>query len=257
VLAGKVSRTEREDERPAGGQPPNVAVGKTTLVEQVPAVGAKPPALRGDEVAAEVSSDDASESPRTKRSTGASATGKPRHGDVARHGDAARRGPAGHAARAAAQAAQTPQHGANSDAAPAGGARGQGDGGLAADNADRNGARAENRDGPRREERAAPTASASAAPIAGERPRGQSPIVDALVNAGGDAPQAAAARARSLDLHPPGPTGGYTIPSVFPNTDLGAGTIPVPGGTGLGGSRTVPSPIYIHPPASRDDRDRR
>jgi hypothetical protein len=58
-------------------------------------------------------------------------------------------------------------------------------------------------------------------------------------------------------FYTPDGAGGYTIPSVFPNTDLGAGTIPVPGGTGLGGSRTVPSPIYIHPPASRDDRDRR
>lgn len=56
--------------------------------------------------------------------------------------------------------------------------------------------------------------------------------------------------------HPNG-VGGFEIPSVFPSTDLGAGTIPVPGGTGLGGSRNVPPPIYIHPPASNDDRDRR
>jgi hypothetical protein len=55
----------------------------------------------------------------------------------------------------------------------------------------------------------------------------------------------------------PNGAGGFEIPSVFPNTDLSAGTIPVPGGTGLGGSRNVPPPIYIHPPASNDDRERR
>lgn len=54
----------------------------------------------------------------------------------------------------------------------------------------------------------------------------------------------------------PNATGGFEIQSVFPSTNLGAGTIPVPGGTGLGGSRSVPPPIYIHPPASNDDRDR-
>jgi hypothetical protein len=53
----------------------------------------------------------------------------------------------------------------------------------------------------------------------------------------------------------PSVTGGFEIQSVFPSTQLGAGTIPVPGGTGLGGSRNVPPPIYIHPPASSDERD--
>ena len=53
----------------------------------------------------------------------------------------------------------------------------------------------------------------------------------------------------------PTATGGFEIQSVFPSTQLGAGTIPVPGGTGLGGSRSVPLPIYIHPPASSDARD--
>jgi hypothetical protein len=53
----------------------------------------------------------------------------------------------------------------------------------------------------------------------------------------------------------PNATGGFEIQSVFPGTDIGAGTIPVPGGTGLGGSRSVPPPIYIHLPASSDDRE--
>ena len=52
----------------------------------------------------------------------------------------------------------------------------------------------------------------------------------------------------------PNAAGGFDIQSVYPKTDLGAGTIPVVGGTGLGGSRNVPAPIYIHPPASSDDR---
>ncbi|MBC7973553.1 MAG: hypothetical protein H7138_01115 [Myxococcales bacterium] len=55
----------------------------------------------------------------------------------------------------------------------------------------------------------------------------------------------------------PNATGGFEIQSVFPSTNLGAGTVPVPGGTGLGGSRSAPPPIYIHPPASNDDRDRK
>ena len=54
----------------------------------------------------------------------------------------------------------------------------------------------------------------------------------------------------------PNGAGGFDIQSVFPSTNLNAGTIPVPGGTGLGGSRSVSPPIYIHPPASSDDRDR-
>ncbi|HET7503925.1 MAG TPA: hypothetical protein VFK02_23045 [Kofleriaceae bacterium] len=54
----------------------------------------------------------------------------------------------------------------------------------------------------------------------------------------------------------PNGAGGFDIQSVFPSTNLNAGTIPVPGGTGLGGSRSVPPPIYIHPPVSSDDRDR-
>jgi hypothetical protein len=41
----------------------------------------------------------------------------------------------------------------------------------------------------------------------------------------------------------PNPAGGYDIQSVFPSSGLAAGTIPVPGGTGLGGSRSVPPPI--------------
>jgi len=53
----------------------------------------------------------------------------------------------------------------------------------------------------------------------------------------------------------PNPAGGFDIQSVFPSTNLAAGTIPVPGGTGLGGSRTVPPPIYIHPPLPTQDRD--
>jgi len=53
----------------------------------------------------------------------------------------------------------------------------------------------------------------------------------------------------------PNAAGGFDIQSVFPSTNLKAGTIPVVGGTGLGGSRNVPAPIYIHPPASPDDRD--
>jgi hypothetical protein len=48
----------------------------------------------------------------------------------------------------------------------------------------------------------------------------------------------------------PNATGGFEIQSVFPSANLGAGRIPVPGGTGLGGSRNVPPPVYIHPPAS-------
>jgi hypothetical protein len=53
----------------------------------------------------------------------------------------------------------------------------------------------------------------------------------------------------------PNATGGFEIQSVYPSSNLGPGTIPVPGGTGLGGSRNVPPPIYIHPPASGDDRE--
>jgi len=53
----------------------------------------------------------------------------------------------------------------------------------------------------------------------------------------------------------PTAAGGFEIQSIYPSSSLGAGTIPVPGGTGMGGSRNVPPPIYIHPPASGDDRD--
>jgi hypothetical protein len=53
----------------------------------------------------------------------------------------------------------------------------------------------------------------------------------------------------------PNATGGFEIQSVYPSSNPGAGTIPVVGGDGLGGSRKVPAPIYIHPPASTDDRD--
>ena len=54
----------------------------------------------------------------------------------------------------------------------------------------------------------------------------------------------------------PTPAGGFEIQSIYPSSNLAAGTFPVPGGTGLGGSRNVPPPIYIHPPAPGDDRDR-
>ena len=54
----------------------------------------------------------------------------------------------------------------------------------------------------------------------------------------------------------PTATGGFEIQSVYPTTSLATGTIPVVGGTGLGGSRSVPPPIYIHPPTG-DDRDRK
>jgi hypothetical protein len=44
------------------------------------------------------------------------------------------------------------------------------------------------------------------------------------------------------------PTGsGFEIQSVYPNSNPSAGTIPVVGGTGLGGSRTLPIPTYSHP----------
>lgn len=45
----------------------------------------------------------------------------------------------------------------------------------------------------------------------------------------------------------PNGAGGFEIASVFPSTNLPAGTIPVVGGTGLGGSRTVPIPGYAYP----------
>ena len=48
--------------------------------------------------------------------------------------------------------------------------------------------------------------------------------------------------------------GGFEIQSVYPSTNLGAGTIPVAGGTGLGGSRSVPGPGYATPPATSEDR---
>lgn len=54
----------------------------------------------------------------------------------------------------------------------------------------------------------------------------------------------------------PNATGGLEIQSVFPSTDVSTGAIQIPGGTGLGGSRNVPIPIYIHPPALNDDRDK-
>jgi hypothetical protein len=54
----------------------------------------------------------------------------------------------------------------------------------------------------------------------------------------------------------PNAIGGFEIRSVFPSTDIGTGTVQVPGGTGLGGSRNVPPPIYIHPLPSNDDRDK-
>jgi len=53
----------------------------------------------------------------------------------------------------------------------------------------------------------------------------------------------------------PNGAGGFEIQSVYPSSNLGAGTIPVAGGTGLGGSRSVPAPIYIHPPAATDKQD--
>jgi hypothetical protein len=53
----------------------------------------------------------------------------------------------------------------------------------------------------------------------------------------------------------PNPAGGYDIQSVYPSSDPTAGTIPVPGGTGLGGSRSVPPPIYIHPHLPTQDKD--
>jgi len=53
----------------------------------------------------------------------------------------------------------------------------------------------------------------------------------------------------------PNPAGGYDIQSVFPSSDPTAGTIPVPGGTGIGGSRTVPPPIYIHPHLPTQDKE--
>ena len=54
----------------------------------------------------------------------------------------------------------------------------------------------------------------------------------------------------------PNATGGFELQTVYPQSDLNAGTFPVPGGTGLGGARSVPAPIYVHPPVSNDDRDR-
>jgi hypothetical protein len=45
----------------------------------------------------------------------------------------------------------------------------------------------------------------------------------------------------------PTASGGYEVQSVYPNSDLVAATIPVAGGTGLGGSRTLPIPTYSHP----------
>lgn len=54
----------------------------------------------------------------------------------------------------------------------------------------------------------------------------------------------------------PNAVGGFDIQSVYPSSNLGAGTIPVVGGTGAGGSRSVPAPIYIHPPASNDEQDK-
>jgi hypothetical protein len=48
--------------------------------------------------------------------------------------------------------------------------------------------------------------------------------------------------------------GGYDIQSIYPQSDASAGTIPVVGGTGLGGSRTVPMPAYATPPATSEDR---
>ena len=67
---------------------------------------------------------------------------------------------------------------------------------------------------------------------------------------------------RGPDGHPilvegfyrPDGAGGYTIQSVYPSTNLGAGTVPVVGGTGLGGSRTLPMPAYATPPQVEEER---
>jgi hypothetical protein len=48
--------------------------------------------------------------------------------------------------------------------------------------------------------------------------------------------------------------GGGEVQSVYPLSDLPAGTFPVVGGTGLGGSRTLPMPSYATPPATSEDR---
>jgi len=55
-------------------------------------------------------------------------------------------------------------------------------------------------------------------------------------------------------FYKPTASGGFEIQSVYPSTNLGAGTIPVAGGTGLGGSRTLPMPGAATPPATSEDR---
>jgi hypothetical protein len=52
-----------------------------------------------------------------------------------------------------------------------------------------------------------------------------------------------------------GPRPRHAHLAVFPSTNLGADTIPIAGGTGLGGSRTVPPPIYVHPYLPTQDKD--
>lgn len=67
---------------------------------------------------------------------------------------------------------------------------------------------------------------------------------------------------RGPDGHPiivegfyrPDGAGGYSIQSVYPSTNPLAGTIPVVGGAGLGGSRTVPMPAYATPPQVEEER---
>lgn len=53
----------------------------------------------------------------------------------------------------------------------------------------------------------------------------------------------------------PTASGGFEVQTVFPNSNPHAGTIPVVGGTGLGGSRTLPIPSYSHA-TDRDPEDR-
>ena len=53
----------------------------------------------------------------------------------------------------------------------------------------------------------------------------------------------------------PDGAGGFAIQSIFPQSDPGTATIPVVGGTGLGGSRSLPTlPTYATPPATSEDR---
>lgn len=67
---------------------------------------------------------------------------------------------------------------------------------------------------------------------------------------------------RGPDGHPilvegfyrPDGAGGYSIQSVYPSTNPLARTIPVVGGAGLGGSRTVPMPAYATPPQVSEER---